>query len=56
MRRGPSRATRHRFSAGLRHLSVMLEDIESAAMESSEGQPRDDVALLGLRLARAARG
>jgi hypothetical protein len=56
MRRGPHRATRHRFSAGLRHLAVMLEPIESAVVESPEGQPCDDVALLGLRLARAARG
>jgi hypothetical protein len=45
-----------RFTAGLRQQPGMVERIESAAVESSEGQPHDDVALLGLRLARAARG
>jgi hypothetical protein len=55
MRRGPSRAMPGRFSAGLRH-PMMLERIESPAVESSAGQPRDEVTLLGLRLARAARG
>jgi hypothetical protein len=56
MRRGPSRAMPGGFSAGLRHPPMMLERIESPAVESSAGQPRDEVTLLGLRLARAARG
>jgi PAS domain S-box-containing protein len=35
-------------------LQDMLEAIEAAAVESAKGQPQDDIALLGLRLAGAA--
>jgi hypothetical protein len=42
----------------LRHLPLheTLERIESAAVESADGQHRDDIAFLGRRLASAARG
>jgi hypothetical protein len=34
----------------------MLERIEWAAVESSDAKPRDDIAPLDVRLAKAARG
>jgi serine phosphatase RsbU (regulator of sigma subunit) len=47
-----------RLSARLRKMPLedMLKHIETAAVQSAGGQPRDDIALLGLRLGRAERG
>jgi hypothetical protein len=47
-----------RLSAGLRHLPLqgLLASTESAAVGIADGRPCDGVALLGRRLARAARG
>jgi hypothetical protein len=34
----------------------MLQAIEMAAVDSADGHPHDDIALLGLRLAETGRG
>jgi PAS domain S-box-containing protein len=47
-----------RLSVRLRKLPLedMLKHVETAAVQSAGGQPRDDIALLGLRLDRAEGG